>query len=70
VRDWVHLPYLNKLDATYFKMDSTDGTITFSDSFMNDIEALQAAAGNAITHLTITDPPVNDTDVPNKLYVD
>ena len=69
VRDWKHLPYLNKLDSSYFKW-SDDGTVTFSDSFMNTIEALQAAAGQAITNLTITDPPVNDTDVPNKKYVD
>jgi hypothetical protein len=33
VRDWTHLPYLNKLDASYFKHTSEDGTITFSDSF-------------------------------------
>jgi len=33
VLDWQHLPYLNKLDATYFKQNA-DGTISFSDSFM------------------------------------
>ena len=70
VRDWEHLPYLNKLDDSYFKIDSSTGEITFSDSFLNDIEALQAAAGHAIEHLTITDPPVNDTDAVNKKYVD
>lgn len=69
VRDWTHLPYLNKLDASYFKQNN-DGTITFSDSFMNDIRALEAAAGQAITQLIVTEPPVNDTDVPNKKYVD
>ena len=69
VRDWEHLPYLNKLDASYFKWNN-DGTITFSDSFINDIDALKAAAGQAIEHLTIVNPPVNDTDVPNKKYVD
>lgn len=69
VRDWTHLPYLNKLDASYFVWNS-DGTITFSDDFKNKIAALEAAAGSAIEHLTITDPPVNDTDVPNKKYVD
>ena len=69
VRDWEHLPYLNKLDATYFKWNA-DGTITFSDSFMNTISALEAAAGQAITQLIVTNPPVNDTDVPNKKYVD
>ena len=69
VRDWAHLPYLNKLDASYFKWNN-DGTITFSDSFMNKIHALEAAAGQAITQLIVTEPPVNDTDVPNKKYVD
>lgn len=70
VRDWEHLPYLNKLDETYFKIDNSTGEITFSDSFLNDIAALQAAAGQAIEHLTITNPPVNDTDAVNKKYVD
>ena len=69
VLDWEHLPYLNKLDASYFK-EETDGTITFSDSFMDTIRALEAAAGQAIENLTIVNPPVNDTDVPNKKYVD
>ena len=69
IRNWVNLPYLNKLSSSYFKQD-TDGTITFSDSFINIIQALEAAAGQAITNLTITDSPVNDTDVPNKKYVD
>lgn len=69
VRDWEHLPYLNKLDLDYFKHE-TDGTITFSDDFENTIAALEAIAGEAITSLVITEPPVNDTDVPNKKYVD
>jgi hypothetical protein len=69
VRDWAHLPYLNKLDSDYFQLNN-DGTITFSDSFMDIVETLQAAAGSAIEHLTITDTPVNDTDAANKKYVD
>lgn len=69
VRNWINLPYLNKLDASYFKYND-DGTITFSDSFLNTIAALEAAAGEAIKNLQILDPPVNDTDVPNKKYVD
>lgn len=69
VRNWEHLPYLNKLDSSYFKQND-DGTITFSDSFMNKIHTLEAAAGEAITQLIITEPPVNDFDVPNKKYVD
>ena len=70
VLDWQHLPYLNKLDASYFKHNSEDGTITFSDSFINTLQTLEAAAGQAIEHLTIVNPPVNPTDVPNKQYVD
>ena len=70
VLDWEHLPYLNKLNSSYFTQSSEDGTITFSDSFLNTIATLEAAAGQAITHLTITEPPVNPTDVPNKQYVD
>lgn len=69
VRDWSHLPYLNKLNASYFKT-LADGSLTFSDDFMNKIHALEAAAGEAITQLIVTEPPVNDTDVPNKKYVD
>ena len=69
VLDWEHLPYLNKLNASYFKT-LADGTLTFSDSFMETITALQAAAGSAIENLVITTPPVNDNDVPNKKYVD
>lgn len=70
VRDWAHLPYLNKLDASYFKFDATNNQYTFSDDFMNKIHTLEAAAGEAITQLIVTEPPVNDTDVPNKKYVD
>lgn len=69
VLDWEHLPYLNKLNASYFKT-LTDGTLTFSDAFMETITALEAAAGSAIENLVIVNPPVNDTDVPNKKYVD
>jgi len=32
ILDWIHLPYLNKLDLSYFKQN-LDGTITFSDAF-------------------------------------
>lgn len=69
VTNWHELPYLNKLNATYFQQ-LEDGTLTFSDSFMNTIAALEAAAGQAITKLEVLDPPVKDVDVPNKKYVD
>ena len=70
VRDWQHLPYLNKLDASYFKFDAENNQYSFSDDFLNTIHTLEAAAGQAITQLIVTEPPVNDTDVPNKKYVD
>ena len=70
IRTWQNLPYLNKLNSSYFKIDQETGAITFSDSFMNTIATLEAAAGQAITQLIVTEPPVNDTDVPNKKYVD
>lgn len=69
IHDWLHLPYLNKLHDKYFTQ-SEDGTLTLSQEFTNTIATLEAAAGQAITNLTITNPPVNDTDVPNKKYVD
>ena len=69
IRDWAHLPYLNKLHEKYFDRQD-DGSLTLSTEFQNTIAALEASAGQAITNLTITDPPVNDTDVPNKKYVD
>ena len=69
VRDWEHLPYLNKLHSKYFNRQE-DGSLTLSTEFINTISALEAAAGQAITNLTVTEPPVNDTDVPNKKYVD
>ena len=70
VTDWQHLRYLNKLDPSYFNWNHETNEITFSDSFMNTIHTLEAAAGQAITQLIVTEPPVNDTDVPNKKYVD
>lgn len=66
---WEQLPYLNKINSQYFSQQE-DGSLTLSQEFMNTIAALEAAAGEAITELTITEPPVYDTDVPNKKYVD
>ena len=61
IRDWAHLPYLNKLNSEYFKQTSEDGTITFSDSFAETINNIIAnAGGNA--HLVINDDPEVDTD--------
>ena len=69
VRDWAHLPYLNKLDTRYFKLMS-DGSLTFSDEFAENLDVISAIAGDAIEHLTITNPPVEPTDAVNKQYVD
>ena len=66
VDNWNDLPYLNKLDASYFKQ-TADGTLTFSDAFLNTIDALN---GGAVDSLTINNLPTNDTDAANKAYVD
>lgn len=63
VRDWAHLPYLNKLNARYFKQNS-DGTLTFSDFFGQFIENLIAQQGGD-AHLIITDDPEIATDPVN-----
>lgn len=69
LRTWTNLPYLNKLDSSFFKWN-TDGTITFSDAFRQTLNTLQALAGDAIESLTITNAPTVDTDAANKKYVD
>lgn len=69
IRDWEHLPYLNRIHSKYFSRQE-DGSLTLSEEFMDTIEALEAAAGEAIDHLTILNEPVNDTDATNKKYVD
>lgn len=67
VRDWAHLPYLNKLDSSYFKW-SDDGTITFSDSFAQTISNLIINAGGQ-TKIVISDDPVEETDPVNLRYL-
>jgi len=44
VRDWEHLPYLNKLHSKYFTRQD-DGSLTLSAEFINTISTLEAAAG-------------------------
>ena len=68
IRDWQHLPYLNKLNETYFQR-TDDGQLTFSDSFMQILNNLIANAGGGGV-ITIPDMPVNPTDASNKAYVD
>lgn len=68
VRDWAHLPYLNKLDASYFKW-SADGTITFSDNFAQTISNLIINSGGS-TKIVISDDPVEPTDPVNLRYLE
>lgn len=67
IRDWTHLPYLNKLDASYFKW-SADGTITFSDSFAQTISNIIINAGGS-TKIVISDDPVEPTDPVNLRFL-
>ena len=68
VRDWEHLPYLNKLDARYFKKD-TDGSLTFSDAFAAQIQNLIAGAGGGGGFI-IENDPTNPTDPVNLRYLE
>ena len=61
IRDWAHLPYLNRLNARYFKRLG-DGSLTFSDQFAADIERLIAQSGGD-AHLIIDYDPEVGTDV-------
>lgn len=67
VTDWHHLRYLNKLDATYFKT-TDNGTLTFSDSFAQDITNLIASAGGS-TKIVISDDPEEETDPVNLRFL-
>ena len=67
VTDWAHLRYLNKLNPTYFKYRE-DGSLTFSDSFAQDITNLINSAGGS-TKLVITDDPVEETDPVNLRFL-
>ena len=67
VRDWAHLPYLNKLNADYFQR-ANDGSLTLSNSFMETINNIIAnAGGNA--HIVINDDPTQPTDPVNLRYL-
>ena len=67
VTEWHDLPYLNKLDSTYFKT-MTDGSLTFSDSFAQTINNIIINAGGS-AHLVISDDPVEPTDPVNLRYL-
>lgn len=60
VRDWEHLPYLNKLNSEYFK-HMNDGSLTFSDSFAQQINNIIINAGGD-AHIVISDDPEIATD--------
>lgn len=62
INDWENLPYINKLDATYFQ-HMEDGSLTFSDSFKTTIANLLAGAGEGT--FVIEDDPENPTDPVN-----
>lgn len=65
--NWVDLPYLNQLDATYFK-HTTTGALTFSDAFAQTINNIIVNAGGS-AQLVISDDPVEATDPVNLRYL-
>ena len=67
VSDWTHLPYLNKLDASYFKWGQ-NGIITFSDEFAQTINNIIINAGGS-AKLVISDDPVEETDPVNLRFL-
>lgn len=68
VRDWEHLPYLNKLDASYFQRTS-DGSLTFSDDFATNIQNLIELMPGSGGHFVIPDDPENATDPVNYSFL-
>ena len=68
VTHWNDLPYLNKLNAQYFKR-TTDGSLTFSDEFAQTINNIIINAGGS-AHLVISDDPVEATDPVNLRYLE
>ena len=68
VRDWAHLPYLNKLNESYFQ-HANDGSLTLSDSFLETINNIIAnAGGNA--QIVINNDPTQPTDPVNLRYLE
>lgn len=68
VRDWEHLPYLNKFDSSYFSK-TTGGDITLSPEFVEQINNLIAQAGGD-AKIVITDDPTEPTDPVNLRYLE
>lgn len=68
VRDWEHLPYLNKLDSRYFTKQN-DGSLTFSAEFAETINNLIANAGGS-AEIVINNDPTEPTDPVNLRYLE
>ncbi len=68
VRDWEHLPYLNKLDSRYFTKQN-DGSLTFSAEFAETINNLIANAGGS-AEIVISNDPTEPTDPVNLRYLE
>ena len=68
VRDWAHLPYLNKLNETYFQ-HANDGALTFSNSFVEIINNLINSAGGS-AQIIINNDPTQPTDPVNLRYLE
>ena len=68
VRDWEHLPYLNKLNETYFQY-AHDGSLTFSNSFLETINNLINSAGGS-AQIIINNDPTQPTDPVNLRYLE
>lgn len=66
---WISLKYLNKLDSRFLSY-SSNGEITFSETFNTTVNNLIAASGGEGSSLVINNDPVNPTDPANKRYVD
>ena len=66
--DWAHLPYLNKLNETYFQ-HANDGSLTFSNSFVEIINNLINSAGGS-AQIIINNDPTQPTDPVNLRYLE
>lgn len=65
---WNNLPYLNKVNNTYFEKGE-NGELTFSQSFKNLITEI-INKQTTTDKLTIINDPIDLTDATNKKYVD
>lgn len=65
---WNNLPYLNKINSTYFEKGE-NGELTFSQSFKNLITEI-INKQTTTDKLTIINDPIDLTDATNKKYVD